>query len=386
MLKYVAGCVAKGLAGNMDRAEIVSNVSSIVVKIGTNALTGRNGALDQAIISALADDLSGLRNLRGIKITLVSSGAIGAGMAEMGLTSRPKDLPMLQAAAAVGQSLLMNHFAAALKSHGLHAGQILVTRQDFENRLRYLNLRNCIHALQRSNSVPIINENDAVAVDEIRFGDNDLIAAQVTNLLRADLLILLSVVDGLLDDRGVVQPVVTDMDESVTAMVRPEKSTRGSGGMGGKLVAAGTVRTAGEPVIIANGKTPGIVSKLLLGEPLGTLILPGSRRLSARSRWIGLTAKTLGTLTVDDGAVRALKNNKSLLAGGITAAEGDFARGDAVAVADVGGTVIARGLSNYSREEVEKIKGRKSCDFAALLGLETWYEEVIHRDDLVLAQ
>jgi glutamate 5-kinase len=370
----------------MDRAEIVSGVSSIVVKIGTNALTGGNGALDQAVIRALADDLASLRIQRGIKITLVSSGAIGAGMTEMAFATRPKDLPMLQAAAAVGQGLLMNHFAAALKPHGLHAGQILVTRQDFEHRLRYLNLRNCIHALQRSNAVPIINENDAVAVEEIRFGDNDLIAAHVTNLLRADLLILLSVVDGLLDDRGKVQPVVSGMDESVTAMVRPEKSTRGSGGMGGKLVAAGTVRTAGEPVIIANGKIPGIVSKLLQGESLGTLILPGSRRLSARSRWIGLTAKTLGTLTVDDGAARALKNNKSLLAGGIIAVAGGFSRGDAVAVADAGGTIIARGLSNYSREEVEKIKGHKSRDFAVLLGLDTWYEEVIHRDDLVLAQ
>ncbi len=370
----------------MNRAEIVSGVSSIVVKIGTNALSGKNGALDHAVITALANDLARLRKERSMNITLVSSGAIGAGMTEMGVSTRPKDLPMLQAVAAVGQSLLMNHFAAALKPHGLHAGQILVTRQDFEHRVRYLNLRNCIHALQRSDSLPVINENDAVAVEEIRFGDNDLIAAHITNLLRADLLILLSVVDGLLDDQGRVQSEVADMDQSVAAMVRPEKSSRGSGGMGGKLVAAGTVRTAGEPVIIANGKTPGIVSRLLAGEMLGTLILPGSRRLSARSRWIGLTAKTLGTVTVDDGAVKALKNNKSLLAGGIMAAEGDFSRGDAVAVVDAVGNVIARGLSNYSREEVEKIRGHKSRDFAALLGLDTWYEEVIHRDDLVLAQ
>jgi glutamate 5-kinase len=370
----------------MNRAEIVSGVTSIVVKIGTNALTGENGALDHAIITALADDLARLRTDRRIYITLVSSGAIGAGMTEMGLTARPKDLPMLQAAAAVGQSLLMNHFAQALKPHGLHAGQILVTRQDFEHRLRYLNLRNCIHALHRSDSVPIINENDAVAVEEIRFGDNDLIAAHVTNLLRANVLILLSVVDGLLDDQGRVQSTVTGMDESVTAMVRPEKSARGSGGMGGKLVAAGTVRTAGEPVIIANGKTPGIVSRLLAGEPLGTLILPGARRLSARSRWIGLTARTLGSLTVDDGAKKALKNNKSLLARGITAAAGEFAQGDAVVVVDGDGGIIARGLSNYSREEVEKIKGQKTSSFKALLARDTWYEEVIHRDNLVLAQ
>ncbi len=370
----------------MSRAEIVSGISSIVVKIGTNALTDKKGALDHAVISALADDLARLRKQRGIHITLVSSGAIGAGMMEMGLSARPKDLPMLQAAAAVGQSLLINQFAQALKPHGLHAGQILVTRQDFEHRLRYLNLRNCIHALQRSNALPIINENDAVAVEEIRFGDNDLIAAHITNLLRADMLILLSVVDGLLDEQGQVQATVSDMDESVAAMVRPEKSTRGSGGMGGKLVAAGTVRTAGEPVIIANGKMPSVVSRLLAGEDIGTLILPGARRLSARSRWIGLTAKTLGTLTVDDGAVKALKNNKSLLAGGIISVGGKFSRGDAVAVVDGAGNVVARGLSNYADEDVEKIMGRKSKDFAALLGLDTWYEEVIHRDDLVLTQ
>ncbi len=385
MLQYILDRLAKGLS-EMNRAEIVSSVASVVVKIGTQALTGKNGALDQTVITALADDLARLRQERGMAITLVSSGAIGAGMTEMGLSSRPKDLPMLQAAAAVGQSLLMNHFAVALKPHRLHAGQILVTRQDFEHRQRYLNLRDCIQALQRSNCIPIINENDAVAVEEIRFGDNDLIAAHITNLLRADLLILLSVVDGLLNAHGVVQTVVTGMEESVTALVRPEKSARGSGGMGGKLVAAGTVHTAGEPVIIANGKTPRIVSRLLAGEDLGTLILPGSRRLSARSRWIGLSAKTRGTVVIDQGAVRALLRNKSLLAGGITAVAGDFSRGDAVMVVDVSGKMIARGLSNYSREEVEKIKGRKSREFAALLGLNTWYEEVIHRDDLVLVQ
>lgn len=370
----------------MNRADIISDISSVVVKIGTQALTGPDGALNHAVITALADDLARLWQDRHLKITLVSSGAIGAGMTEMGLAARPKDLPTLQAAAAVGQSVLMDHFSRAFEPHGLHAGQILVTRQDFEHRVRYLNLRNCIHALQHADAVPIINENDAVAVEEIRFGDNDLIAAHITNLLRSDLLILLSVVDGLLDEQGRVQSVVSDMDQSVRALVRPEKSARGSGGMGGKLVAAGTVHTAGEPVIIANGTTPGIVSRLLAGEPLGTLILPGSRRLSARSRWIGLTAKTKGTIIVDDGAVKALKNNRSLLAGGIQAVEGDFSRGDAVTVVDAANAIVARGLSNYSRDEVEKIRGRKSRDFAALLGLDTWYEEVIHRDDLVLAR
>jgi len=370
----------------MNRAEILSGITNIVVKVGTNALTDPAGRLDHAIIRSLAKDIAGLKREKKIRVTLVSSGAIGAGMAELNLPARPKDLSMLQATAAVGQSLLMRYFAEALKPYELHVGQILVTRHDFEDRLRYLNLRNCIHALHQSHCLPIINENDAVAVDEIRFGDNDLIAAHVTNLLQADLLILLSVVDGLLDQDGKVRDLVTEMDESVASMVTREKSSRGTGGMGSKLIAAGTVQTAGKPVIIANGKTPGIIGKLLAGEALGTLVVPGKRRLSARSRWIGLTAKTRGVIVVDAGAAAALKNNKSLLAGGIVSASGDFETGDAVAIEDASGKLVARGLTNYSRGDVEKIKGHKSRDFAALLGSDTWYDEVVHRDDMVIQE
>ncbi len=388
MLQYIADVRGMnpryGKECVVNRAGLAAKVTSVVVKIGTNALSGADGRLDLCVINALAKDVAALHKSRNLRITLVSSGAIGAGMTEMNLSVRPKDLPMLQAAAAIGQSLLMNHFANALRPHGLCAGQILVTRQDFEDRLRYLNLRNCITALHQSRGIPIINENDAVAVDEIRFGDNDMIAAQVTNLLRADLLILLSVVDGLLDANGDVRGIIEDVDESVTGMVRPEKSSRGSGGMGGKLFAAGTVQTAGEPVIIANGKTPGIVGKLLAGEELGTLLLPGKRKLSARSRWIGLTARPRGSLIVDAGAAKALCNNKSLLAGGIVSSEGDFSRGDPVAILDQQGQRLAIGLTNYSRADVELIRGHKSREFSRLLGTPTWYDEVVHRDDLVL--
>jgi glutamate 5-kinase len=368
----------------VDRHAYLGDVRGVVVKIGTQALCNTAGTIDPAVIQALTADLAQLVTEDDIRVTLVSSGAIGAGVAEMGLAARPKELPMLQAAAAVGQSVLMNIFAAALEPYSLHAGQILVSRDDFENRLRYLNLRNCIHALQRSKSIPIINENDAVTVDEIRFGDNDLIAAHITNLVQADILILLSVVDGLLDAQGRVQTVVRAMDDGVAAMVRPEKSLRGSGGMNSKLVAAGTVKTAGVPVIIANGKIPGIVQRLLNGEDMGTLILPDERRLSARSRWIGLTARPRGTLVVDAGAAVALNNNKSLLASGIVAANGNFARGDPVAITDADGRVLAHGLCNYSREDVDKIRGHKTREFEALLGSDTFYDEVVHRDDLVL--
>jgi glutamate 5-kinase len=321
-----------------------------------------------------------------VLVTMVSSGAIGAGITELGLPGRPKDLPMLQAAASVGQPILMNLFAEAFRPHGLHAGQILITRSDFESRSRYLNLRNSIHALHRARCVPIINENDSVAVAEIRFGDNDLIAAQVTNLLRADLLILLSVVDGLLDSQGNTIPVVQDMDDATGNVDEKRKSSRGTGGMGSKLLAAGTVKTAGEPVVIANGKRPNVITDLLSGVPTGTLILPASKKLSSRSRWIGMTARTKGTLIVDDGAVKALLANKSLLASGIVSVAGEFEKGDAVLITDKGGTPVARGLTNYSAADVELIKGHRTSEFAKLLKVDTYYDEVIHRDDLVLAR
>jgi glutamate 5-kinase len=208
-----------------DRSALLRGVRSVVVKIGTNALTDGSGHLDTGLIGHFAEQVAALE-ARRVQVTMVSSGAIGAGVTELGLTGRPKDLPMLQAAAAVGQSILMRMFAEGFKKHGLHAGQILITRSDFEDRGRYLNLRNCIEALHRSKCVPVINENDSVAVAEIRFGDNDLIAAQVTNLLRADLLILLSVVDGLLDGEGKTIPVVQDVEDATNHVDDAKKSSR----------------------------------------------------------------------------------------------------------------------------------------------------------------
>jgi glutamate 5-kinase len=368
---------------SVDRAALLARVRSVVIKIGTNALSDASGRLDTALLAHIAEQVADLR-ARKIQVALVSSGAIGAGVTEMALPGRPKDLPMLQAAASVGQSILMKMFADAFRPHGLHVGQILITRSDFEARGRYLNLRNCIHALQRSGCVPIVNENDSVAVAEIRFGDNDLIAAQVTNLLRADLLILLSVVDGYLDSEGKTVPVMRDVEEAAGKVDDSVKSSRGSGGMGSKLFAAGTVRTAGEPVMIANGKRPNVIADLMNGVATGTLIVPASKRLSSRSRWIGLTAKTKGTLVVDDGAVKALRANKSLLASDITDVKGEFECGDAVLVTAHDGQPIARGLTNYSSGEVAIIRGHKSGEFGSLLKTETYYDEVIHRDDLVL--
>jgi glutamate 5-kinase len=374
-----------GPAPTVDRAELLRTVRSVVIKIGTNALSDSSGHLDTGLIAHFAAQVAALVE-RKVQVTMVSSGAIGAGITELGLPCRPKDLPMLQAAASVGQPILMNLFSAAFRPHGLHAGQILITRSDFENRGRYLNLRNSITALHRAKSIPVINENDSVAIAEIRFGDNDLIAAQVTNLLRADLLILLSVVDGLLDPHGKTIPVVQDMDDANGNVDEKRKSSRGTGGMGSKLLAAGTVKTAGEPVVIANGKRPNVITDVLSGVETGTLIMPASKRLSSRSRWIGMTARTRGTLIVDDGAAKALLANKSLLASGIVKVEGDFEKGDAVLITDKAGTSLARGLSNYCAADVDLIKGHKSGEFARLLKVDTYYDEVIHRDDLVIAR
>ncbi len=369
--------------GLVDRKALLAGVRSVVIKIGTNALSDASGRLDTGLIGEFAGQVAGLV-ARNIRVTMVSSGAIGAGITELGLGGRPKDLPMLQATASVGQSILMNLFGAAFRRHSIHVGQILITRGDFEDRARYLNLRNCIHALHKNGCVPIVNENDSVAVAEIRYGDNDLIAADVTNLLRADLLVLLSVVDGLLDGAGKTIPVVQDMDDAAGNVDENEKSSRGTGGMGSKLFAAGTVKRAGEPVMIANGKRANVITDLLAGVETGTLIIPASKKLSSRSRWIGLTARPKGTLVVDDGAAKALRANKSLLASGIVSSAGSFECGDAVLITGTDGKAVARGLTNYSREDVETIRGRRSAEFAALLKTDTYYDEVIHRDDLVM--
>ncbi len=365
-----------------DRVKTLTGLKSIVVKIGSNALTRSEGGLDENILINLCSNLAELIQNR-VSITLVSSGAISTGMHQLGLRVRPKRMSMLQAAAAVGQYVLMSHFAQALHRYHLHAGQILVTRSDFEDRTRYLNLRNCIDALQRSAALPIINENDAVAVDEIRFGDNDLIAAHVTNLVGADLLILLSVVDGLLDKNNQVLSVVHAMDDQVASIVRPEKSSRGTGGMGSKLIAAGTVKTAGRPVLIANGKTPDIIRKLLQGESTGTLIMPGKKRLAAWDRWI-MTHQPSGIVHVDTGAAAALRKEKSLLAKGVVGVTGIFSAGDIVEIAESGSGVLGRGKIKFSSEEMNKIKGLASAQIPAALQREKSPECIIHKDDLVM--
>jgi glutamate 5-kinase len=365
------------------RQSVIANTRSLVVKLGTALLNDAQGRPDQRFLDDLARQVAILRG-RGIDVTLVSSGAVGAGCTALKLGERPADISLLQAVAAVGQSGLMSRWRRAFEPHGLEVAQMLLTRDDFENRQRYLNIRNCITELHGLSAVPIINENDTVSVEEIRFGDNDVLAAQVTNALRADCLVLLSVVDGLTDEAGEVVELVED-PLAARRLVQAERTAMGSGGMETKLEAARLVTSAGEVAIIANGREPDGLLRLIDAEKLGTVFVPADRKLDSRSRWIGMTVRPAGALTVDDGAAEALtQKNRSLLASGISEIIGRFEKGDIVVIRDQRGRELGRGLINYDAAECRRIMGRRSEEFEALLGRRA-YEEVIHRDNMVIS-
>ncbi len=364
------------------RQTVLAAARRIVVKFGTQTLTGADGQLDMAYFQQIAGQVAGLRG-RGFEITMVSSGAIAAGLKELNLPKRPRDVAELQAVAAVGQRRLMTMLHEAFVAHGLNVGQVLVTRGDFDDRVRYLNIRNCIAHLHRMNCVPILNENDTVAVDEIRFGDNDQLAALTCNALRADALVLLTVVNGLLDGNGERIDLVEDI-AAAGGMVKSEKSKLGTGGMSSKLTAARQATEAGEIAVIANGREPNVLPRLFNGDVgIGTVFSPRKRKLDSRSRWIGLTKRPAGTLTIDDGAASALARGKSLLPAGITQVAGEFEKGDVVAIVDRSGTEIARGLTNYTAAETAQIKGQKCAQLEGILG-KLAYDEVVHRDQMVM--
>lgn len=371
------------------RQEIIALAKTVVVKVGTNVLTSADGILDPARVQALSDQVQRVW-ASGRRVVLVSSGAIGAGVGRLGLGHRPTDLRQLQACAAVGQSFLMRAYEECLARHGIHTGQILLTAGDFDNRTRYLNVRNTIHTLFEWNCLPIINENDTVSVAEIRFGDNDKLAAMVTNLIQAPLLILLTVVDGLYsadprdDPDAKLVPTVASLDQHVMQMAGSGRSTLGTGGMRSKLRAARIATASGESVIMANGATPGILDTILAAEPVGTLFLPHGNSLSAWKRWLGYTAQPRGKLVLDAGARDAvMKKGKSLLPIGVIDVRGSFAKGDVVVLCDADGAEIARGLTNYSAHDAGRIRGLRSDQIGVVLGAVP-YEEVVHRDNLVV--
>jgi glutamate 5-kinase len=372
------------------RQEIATAADVVVVKVGTRVLTAADGTLDEGRIAALAEEIHQLLE-SGRKVAVVSSGAVGAGMGRIGMRERPRDLAQLQAVAAMGQSYLVQVYDRTLRAHGRHAAQLLLTANDLDDRTRYLNVRNTILTLFELGAVPIINENDTVSVEELKttFGDNDRLAAMVTNLIRAPLLILLSDVDGLYDGDprapgSKLISTVTRLDDSVLALVRDVKTGMSKGGMASKLAAARMATISGENVVIASGRQPGNLARILAGEEVGTLVVAQGQTIASRKRWIGFTAQPRGHLVLDDGARRAIeKQGRSLLAIGVVAAVGNFKKGDIVSLRDAAGTEFARGLTNYTAEEVARIKGLKTDAIAPVLG-HCPYQEVIHRDNIAV--
>ncbi|MCC7475710.1 MAG: glutamate 5-kinase, partial [Pirellulales bacterium] len=365
------------------------------VKVGTRVLACEDGTLDQQRVTNIAEQLVQLLEEKR-HVVLVSSGAVGAGMGRLGLAERPTDLAHLQAVAAVGQSRLIESYNRALQPHGRHAAQILLTADDLNDRIRYLNVRNTLLVLFQYGALPIINENDTVRVDELQryVGDNDRLAAMVTNLLRAPLLVLLSDVDGLYD-RHPSQPgasiihevehldvAIRDFQRQVPVSSEPNHLSRG--GMASKLESARLAVSAGENVVIANGRRPNVIIDILRGEEVGTLFLAQGPGVPSRKRWIGLTAQPYGRLILDPGARAAVEQHgKSLLAIGLRRVEGNFQKGDVVSLCDEQSQEFARGLSNYSSEELRRIVGQPTEQIMVILG-HCRYDEVVHRDNLVV--
>ena len=373
---------------NLLRQEIATAAHTLVVKVGTRVLTRADGTLNVERIGALAEELSDLRQT-GRRVALVTSGAVGAGMNQLGLQKRPTDLAQLQAVAAIGQTKLIEAYDRTFRKHHLHAAQVLLTAEDLDDRTHYLNVRNTLFSVLAFDAIPLINENDTVAVDELMttFGDNDRLAAMVTNLLRAPLLIILSDIDGLYDgdpqdEHSRIVPTVTAIDNAVQQFVRDKSSGLSKGGMASKLQAARIVTSAGENMIIASGRRPGILKQILLGDEIGTLFVAQGKSITPRKRWIGFSAQPKGVLVLDAGAERAIvEQGRSLLAIGITQVTGKFQKGDVVALCDAGHAELARGLTNYSSEDIRRIQGVPSHQIAELLGHRP-YEEVVHRNNL----
>jgi glutamate 5-kinase len=367
-----------------SRKQYLASVKTVVIKLGTQTLADKDRRLDPAYLAAVAAQVVELRG-RGIAVTIVSSGAIGAGLRQLGLASRPTDLAKLQAVAAVGQRRLMDAWATAFEPHKLPVAQILLTREDVDDRTRFLNVRNTLHAVHELGAVPILNENDTISTDEIvriSFGDNDILASMVAHAIRADLLVLMSVVDGLLDESGKPVRLVESVEDALK-LVRTEKSALGKGGMNSKLMAAKTVTDAGDAMIVVDGRMPNVLVRAIEGEEVGTLFVPSPKRRNSRSRWIG-AARPVGWIHVDEGAVRALVElNRSLLPAGIVKVEGEFRRGDLVGIRSPDGKLVARGLSNYASDQVDAIRGKRTQEVRALLH-EAAYDEVVHRDNLVI--
>jgi len=372
------------------RQDIVAHTKKILIKVGSAVLTGDDG-LDIKIIDSLVADMSHLVQ-NGYSIVLVTSGAIVSGKHRMNITEKLKSMPEKQAAAAIGQGRLMRVYSKSFEKKGLYVAQILLTLSDVTDRQRYLNIRNTLSTLMEWGAIPIINENDTVAVDEIKFGENDNLAAMIANIIEADLFINLTSIDGLYDCNPAVYkkarliPLVSEFSEEIEAAATEETSSSGTGGMKSKVQAAKKVTAIGIPCIIAPGKRKKVLTDIMKGREIGTLFLPMADRLNSKKYWIAFTLRPRGRLIIDDGAKKALlEKGRSLLPSGIIDVEGDFDPGDPVSCSDREGIILAKGLVNYNSSEIRKIKGLKTSQINQALGHKD-YDEVIHRDNLAITK
>ncbi len=368
----------------------LSRSRRVVVKVGTSLLTSPGGRVYARRFSSLAHDVAALVDA-GREVVLVVSGAVGLGARRLGLDERPASIPDKQAAAAIGQIDLCRRFERAFAAHDLLVGQILLTHVGLADRERFLNARHTLQALLSARAVPLINENDSVATEELRFGDNDQLSALVVNACGADLLVLLTDVDGLHDrapgtrgGRRIGELAEVTVEALELASTDPSPSRLGTGGMRSKLEAARSAGRYGVPTVIADGRRPGALSRVLAGEDVGTLVHPSERQLSSRKHWIAYSLKPRGALRIDDGAVRAIRERgRSLLPIGIMAVQGTFGVGDAVRCLAEDGGEVARGLISYDSRDLDRIKGHRTPRIPELLGYSNG-AEVIHRDDLVV--
>jgi glutamate 5-kinase len=375
----------------MERARYLETVRRIVVKIGTHVLTDDGGRLSADVFESIVDQVVRLSQA-GKELIIVSSGAIAAGRALLAPTHPNTSIPDKQALAAVGQTQLMGMYQKALDRHGRRAAQVLLTRDDLAHRRRYRNARNTLFRLLQFSVIPIVNENDTVMVEEIKFGDNDSLSARVTILADADILILLTYAPGLCPRRGAEGPAgdpipfVREVTEKLRRMAAGPSGPLGTGGMATKIEAARIATEAGHPAVIADGRRPNVIQEILEGKNIGTFFAPLKDRITHKKHWIAYMLRKKGELVLDDGAVEAIVHKGgSLLPSGVTQVRGRFENGEMVACLDAGGTERARGITNYSSQEIRRIAGRKSAEIESILGYRI-QDEIIHRDELVIVQ
>lgn len=369
---------------------LLTNARTLVIKVGSSLLASISGGLDTAFIARLVGQLAAL-SAEGKRIVLVSSGAVAAGTAELGFTSRPKELSLIQAAAAVGQGALMQIYRQLFSCYHINAAQVLLTRDGLHDRRRFLHARNALLALLDRGAIPVVNENDTVAVEELRLkmGDNDSLAVSAAQLVDADAVIILSDVDGLYDrppshEGAKLISAVDHVSDDILAMAGGSVSGVGTGGMTSKLNAARAANLANIPLLVAGGKIPDIITRIMAGDEQGTIFTPPGRRESAYRQWIAYGRGPDGTIIVDDGALNALTTHqKSLLPIGILDVQGTFDEGDTVGIADTKGHEFARGLTNFTADDLRMVKGRRSDELSDILGRHC-AETAVHRDNLVI--